>query len=253
MPSKPTRAGPAAGVQVVRPANAGPRPGAIDPNAGKGGGSSAGQWIKDQFASPKLPGIPGGPSASQIYSGPQAFQGYGGAAASTGNNQAAVDALRQMQGIASTGWTPADRQAQQQSATQAAQQEQGQRGAVEQQAAARGQYGGGMQMMGALAAQQGGANRAASTASDIASRGADRRMGATQAVSQMGNEFANQAFQRGSSADQFNQWASGQQTGAVMGAYGAQMDQYTAQMEQYQAKVAEQNKWWDRISGLIGG
>lgn len=93
--------------------------------------------------------------------------------------------------------------------------EQAQRQAVQQQAAMSGQRGGGLAMMGALAAQQSGANRAASQAADLGQARIAARQNAVGMVNQAGSNLADQGFQRsqarGSAIDQFNQAMLGNQ------------------------------------------
>jgi hypothetical protein len=191
----------------------------------------AGKWFKNLF---KGPSMPHAPTASELYGGPRAFSDYRPEAANAGG--AALGALNQ---IARTGWSPTDMAAQAQAQTQANRNEQAQRGAVMQDARARGMGGGGLQFSGALAAQQGGANAAAQAGAGLAMAGADRRLGAASAAGDL-------EMQRASSTDQFNQWASGQQTAATMGAYeGA--------MSQYEAKAAKRKQMLDRITGGISG
>jgi hypothetical protein len=177
--------------------------------------------------------MPKGPSAQDLYGGPRAFSGH-----QTEQAQAAQPYLSTLNQISRTGFTPTDRGAFAQQQQQANQGEQAQRGAIEQNAAARGQLGGGLQFAQALAAQQGGANRAQEAGTQMAVAGADRRMAATQAG-------ANLAGQAGAANDAFNQFATGAQAGAAQGAY-------QNQMAGYQQKKANQQQWWDRLSGLAG-
>lgn len=203
----------------------------------------AAKWFKGLFKGPTMPTAP---TAAQLYSGPQAFSGYQPEAARVQTNPAAMAALQQLQGMSTTGWSATDQAAQQQSQRQAALGEQSQRAGVMQQAAMRGQAGGGAALAGALAAQQGGADRANAAASDFAARGADRRLGATQAAGSMGMGLTDQATQRASATDQFNQWASGAQSAATQGAYDNAMTQY-------QAQAAKRKQMWDRVTGGISG
>lgn len=197
---------------------------------------SGGRGIKaigDFFSPPKKKL----PTANEIYSGPRAFSNYRTEGASAGNEGIGLQRgqLGTLDQIAKTGWSSADQGAQRQAQRQAAQGEQAQRGAVMQNAAARGQLNGGMQFAGAMAAQQGAANRAAASADSIAQAGADRRFGATQAIAGIGQGIAGQQMQQAQSQDQFNQFAAGMQAQARTGEYDAQK--------------ANQDSWWHRMSG----
>lgn len=199
--------------------------------------------LGDFFKGPK---VPTGPTAAELYRGPAAFSGY--ETQQSGVSQGNAEQRQAMQGVgevARTGWTGLDSLAQQQAQRQANLGEKSQRGAVTQQAQMRGQGSGGAMLAGALAAQQGGANRSAESAANLATQGADRRFGATQALGQMGAQYNQQGQQQAASNDAFNQWASGQQTNATMGAYGAEMDRYNA-------KAAQNAQQWSNLTGVLG-
>jgi hypothetical protein len=190
----------------------------------------AAKWFHNLFAGPTAPKPL---TASQLYSGPQAFGTYRPEAASAGNAQ-----LANLDQVARSGWTNTDRAAFQNAQTQANLGEQAQRGALQQDAAARGAMNAGTSFVAALAAQQGGANRANQAATDMASHGADRRLGASTAA-------AGLQQQQAQAADNFNQWASQMQANAVQGANASQW-------QGYQQQQANSDRWWDRLTGLAG-
>jgi hypothetical protein len=92
------------------------------------------------------------------------------------------------------GYTAAERAQNQLAQRDAAMGERSQRLAVQQQAASRGMGGGGMELMGALAAQQGGANRASDAAAQFAIAGQQRAMQALQNYGQQAGQMRNQSF-----------------------------------------------------------
>jgi hypothetical protein len=92
------------------------------------------------------------------------------------------------------GYTAAERAQNQLSMRDAAMGERSQRLAVQQQAASRGMGGGGMELMGALAAQQGGANRASDAAAQFAIAGQQRAMQALQNYGQQAEQMRHQSF-----------------------------------------------------------
>lgn len=119
---------------------------------------------------------------------------------------AQLAALRQMQGIAQGGgYTPLERQQIAQAQRQAAGYEKSQRDAQLQQMAMRGMAGGGGEMAARLQAQQGGANRAAGQATDIATQAQMRALQAMQAGSDMGSRIQTAGTNRATALDEFNQ------------------------------------------------
>jgi hypothetical protein len=142
------------------------------------------QWLQEQMASDPYFGL------QQL--GTSELSGAGADPASI---QAQRDALRQMQGIYEDGgYTDSERAQLQMSQRDAAMGERSQRMAVQQQAAARGMGGGGMELMGALAAQQGGANRANDSANQIAIAGQQRALQALQNSGQVASQMRGQSF-----------------------------------------------------------
>ncbi len=130
------------------------------------------------------------------------------AAADPRDLRAQRQALEYFQGVQSAGgWTPTEAMQLQQAGLEAAQLERGQREALQQQAAARGMAGGGQELMGSLAAQQGGANRAHDWATQIATEGQRRAFEAAQQAGAMSSAMRGQGFDesraRGAAADEF--------------------------------------------------
>ncbi len=106
---------------------------------------------------------------------------------------AQIQALQQMQGIASAGgYTDLERGQIAQAQRQAAQQEKSQRDAILQQSQMRGMGGGGAQMAAQLQAQQSGANRAADQSTDIATAAQMRALQAMQNSGQLAGQQRNQ-------------------------------------------------------------
>jgi len=123
----------------------------------------------------------------------------------TQGRDAQLTALRQMQGIAEAGgYTPLERAQIAQAQRQAAQYEQQQRQAQLQQMEMRGLQGGGVELASRLAAQQGGANRSAQSATDIATAAQQRALQAMQAGGQIGAGVQQNAQTRGAALDAFN-------------------------------------------------
>jgi hypothetical protein len=127
--------------------------------------------------------------------------------------EAQLQALRQMQGVAQAGgYTNLERDQIAQAQRQAAGYEKSQRDAQLQQMQMRGMAGGGGEMAARLQAQQGGANRAAGAATDIATQAQMRALQAMQAGGQIGasqqsaaNAQQTVAGNRASALDAFNQ------------------------------------------------
>lgn len=147
-----------------------------------------------------------------------------GAAADPYSIESQRRALQQMQGIYDAGgYTDTERAQLQLSQRDAAMGERSQRLAALEGARARGMGGGGMELMGALAAQQGGANRASDWANQIAIAGQQRALQALQNSGQMASQMRSQSFGedsgRRAAADAWNQYQTGliQQRQAGMG------------------------------------
>lgn len=130
------------------------------------------------------------------------------AAADPRDLRAQREALGYFQGVnRAGGWTPLEAMQLQSAGLEAAQLERGQREALQQQAAARGMAGGGQELMGSLAAQQGGANRAHDWATQIATEGQRRAYEAAQQAGALSSAMRGQGFDetraRGAAADEF--------------------------------------------------
>jgi hypothetical protein len=141
-----------------------------------------------------------------------------GASADPYSIESQRNALRNMEGIyAGGGYTDAERAQMQMLQRDAAMGERSQRLAVMENARARGMGGGGMELMGALAAQQGGANRANDYANQTAVAAQQRMMQALQNSGQMAGQMRTQSFgedaARRAAADAWNQY----QTGLIQG------------------------------------
>ena len=156
----------------------------------------------------------------------------------TGNEQgrlAALTALGQMQSRANTGWNQLDRQALDASQRQASQYEQAQRGANMQNMAARGMRGSGLEMLGAMTAQQGGADRSLDAATQLGVAGRDRAMDQTAQAANLGLGIDTQQFGQGmanaGNLDAFNQFATGTNMQAQGAAYGYDMDRFNQRMQ----------------------
>lgn len=138
------------------------------------------------------------------------------------------------------GYTGLERAQIQQAQQQAARAEQAQRGALQQQMAMRGMGGSGMEMMGALQAQQSGANQGLGAATDVATQAQNR---ALNALSQ-GTQFAGQA---GQAADAFNKANLGWQD------YQQQLHgQWQQQTMQNQAELARMKQEDARYRAAVG-
>ncbi len=118
-------------------------------------------------------------------------------------------AMGQQEQIAKQGYTAEDAATLQSANRQSNLNEQSQRQAIQQQAAMRGQSGGGLAMMGALAAQQGGANRAADQAAQVGQNRIQARQQGVQNLAQQGSQLAGQGLAQGqaqgAALDAFNQ------------------------------------------------
>lgn len=151
--------------------------------------------------------------------------------------QAAMDALNNIRGFTSGGFTAADRAMIGQQQNAANLQSQAAIQSLAQQAAARGMGGAGMtQVMQAQAAQS-GANQAAQNAAQYGLGAQQRAMGATQALFGMGQGLDTQAMQRGGALDAFNQWQTGTQMGAQQQDYQNQLARWQAEQAQRQARM----------------
>jgi hypothetical protein len=118
-----------------------------------------------------------------------------GAAADPQSIEAQRRALQQMQGIADAGgWTQEEKSQNRMAQQDASRYEQSQRAAAQQQAAMRGMNQSGAAMMGALSAQQGGANRAADSADRFAIEGQRRALQAMQQAGNWGGQMRSQSF-----------------------------------------------------------
>jgi hypothetical protein len=205
----------------------------------------------DNFA--VLPGAINSPQRSgkfgggTLYRGPLAYTNYTpeAARATSGiGDNAQKDALRDLSGMASNGWTQTDMAMQGMQQRQADASERSQRAGIQQQAAMRGQGGGGLQFAGALAAQQGGADRARDSATQIGVQGAQNRASASQALFGAGSQLEGQAVARGAATDAFNEWASGRESAAIMQAY-----ENASGVDETARK--EESDYWNRLAGIL--
>lgn len=202
-----------------------------------------GSRLRDLFKRPKAPAIPGAPTAADLYHGPTAFGSYRPEAANAqGDVQgmaAARKALTNLGGLAQTGWTDTGKQQYESMLRRGQQASAGQRGAALQGAQARGLGTGGAGLLAGMVGSQADANAAADAAVGFAAQGENQRMAATQALGNLGAGLDAQAFgqatSRGTAADQFNQWASGQASNAQQQAFTNQMAIYDARRGAYDA------------------
>lgn len=159
--------------------------------------------------------------------------------------------------IANQGYTDTDRRALDQAFRQSQREEQSQRGAVMDAAARRGDVSGGVGLMGALAAQQGGADRASEFGTNVALEGRRRAMEALAAQGSMAGQMRNQGVseqaQRGGALDAFNSWRTGQQSqdaGMLMNARSGQAQNYQANAD----RLAQQRQAMsDQTGQIVGG
>lgn len=173
------------------------------------------------------PGTPGsafltgqtGPASDQ-FTGPVAAAQVQGSAY---GRDAAMGALQNMQQVARSGWTDLDRRALDSMQRQSSQYEQSQRQANQQSMAARGMRGSGLDMLGAMTAQQGGADRALDQATILGVQGRDRALQANQNAASLGLGIDTQQFgqgmQRAQAVDDFNRYALGQNNETAQAQY----------------------------------
>ena len=165
--------------------------------------------------------------------------------------QAALTALGQMQQRANTGWSQLDRQALDASQRQASQYEQAQRGANMQNMAARGMRGSGLEMLGAMTAQQGGADRSLDAATQLGVAGRDRAMDQTEKAATLGLGIDTQQFGQGmanaGNLDAFNQFATGTNMQAQNQAFANQLGSWQASQD------AKRQRRDAIIGGVTGG
>lgn len=120
-------------------------------------------------------------------------------------------ALGQQQEIADQGYTAQDEATMQAANRAANRNEAAQRQAIQQNAAMRGQAGGGLAMMGALQAQQSGANRSADQAAQVGQNRIAARQQGVSNLAQQGSALAGQGLaesqMQGKALDAFNDMA----------------------------------------------
>lgn len=130
-------------------------------------------------------------------------------ASDSASTEAQFKALQGLQEMSQQGFTPAERGMMDAAQRQAAQAEKAQRMAVLQQMAARGMTNSGAALSGALAAQQGGANRLADQQAQLQMGAQQRALGALQSSGSLSSNMRQQADNmsrfRASALDQFNQ------------------------------------------------
>lgn len=166
---------------------------------------------------------------------------------------AARAALAQMQERSQSGWSQLDRMALDQAQRQAGQYEQAQRGAVMNDAARRGMRGSGLQMLGALQAQQSGADRALDAATNLGIAGRDRAMANTSQAAALGmgindTQF-NQSATRAAAMDAFNAMSSGRADAAAASNYQNQLAAFQLQQQMQQQRM---QNIMSPIMGLVG-
>jgi hypothetical protein len=187
------------------------------------------QWVQEQIANDPLFGW-----------GVNEESSLASAAADPESIQAQRDMIAQMQGIVDGGgYTNAERSQMQLAQRDAANFERSQRLAAQENARARGMGGGGMELMGALSAQQGGANRANDWANQTAIAAQQRMLQAMQMRGDMGTQMRGQSFNedaaRRTAADMWNQY----QTGLIRD-------------RQDQAGAAAQQVYQNQLTGAAG-
>lgn len=161
-------------------------------------------WINSQHYLPREEDL--WSEEQVVQSAPGAAQGLTAQRDYQGGQEAQMLALRQMQDIGRRGgYTQLERDQIAQAQRQAAGYEKSQRDAQVQQMAMRGMQGGGGEMAARLQAQQGGANRAAGQATDIATQAQMRALQAMQAGGQIGQQQQANAADRAQAVDAFNQ------------------------------------------------
>jgi hypothetical protein len=196
----------------------GREPRAIDPEALRSMAEE--QWVREQLANDPLAFL----NVNQE-----------SALASAQADPASIEAqgryLGDLRGIYDAGgYTDTERAQNQLAQKDASRYEQSQRSAAQQQAAMRGMNQSGAAMMGALSAQQGGANRAADSATQFNIAGHQRALQALQSYGQQANDMRQRSWTedttRRTALDNWNQYRTGltQQRQAQWG--GAQGDSY---------------------------
>jgi hypothetical protein len=177
--------------------------------------AAATQLFQDQLFGQERAGVDDIYSAENaVYADPTAQYGLINDASYQAGTQAQLQALRQMQGIAGAGgYTGLERDQVAQAQRQAAASERSQRDAQVQQMQMRGMAGGGGEMAARLQAQQGGANRAASDATNIATQAQMRALQAMQSGAQIGQGQQANAVNRAQAIDAFNQANTNRQQG----------------------------------------
>ena len=208
------------------------------------------EWARNTFGKQD---VPDAPTSQDLYRGPAAFSYYRPSDQATGDKEgfgAARTALRQLQGIATRGSTPQGDQQfasylrQGQAASGAARQ------AAMQGAQARGQSTGGAGLAASLQGAQGDANAAANAAAQYGANADAQRVAAMGQAAATGAGLDAQAYGQGlqnAQLDQaFNQWATGQQSGAVQQGWSNAMAENQAQRGIIQQLV-------QGLGGMFGG
>jgi len=167
----------------------------------------------------------------------------GGASAEQGALQRGADIYNQL--YQQGGYSPLERAQIQQAQQQAARAEQSQRAALQQQMQMRGMGGSGMEMMGALQAQQSGANQGLQASTDIATQAQQRALQALQ----QGTQFGGQA---GSAADRFNAANLGWQDWRQSQAMGAQQQNLQNQAN-YAQMMQGRSDWLASMGRALQG
>jgi hypothetical protein len=218
----------------------------LDPGADDRRAAASAQERATQLWLREMSGLPGADAyhfnEDAINSGPSSLSNssLAGNGEYQQGRQAQMQALQQMQGIANAGgYTALERDQIAQAQRQAAGYEKSQRDAQIQQMQMRGMAGGGGEMAARMAAQQGGANRAAGDATNIATQAQMRALQAMQAGGQIGQQAQTQATNRASALDAFNQANVNRQQGV-------------AQRNSASQTAAQQQATQDRMSVLAG-
>lgn len=165
-------------------------------------------------------------------------------------------ALAQMQGVANAGgYTDVERGQIRQAQQQAAQHERSQRLAALQAMQSRGMAGGGAELASRLAAQQGGANRAANDAVNIATAGQQRALQAMQDSANMGRNVAKDRRERANAINQFNRANANARVQGVQNAFANRMQTLAGATGQYNTNAnsmyQQANQAQENASGIV--
>lgn len=167
---------------------------------------------------------------------------------------AQMQALRQMQDIASQGGlTAVDRSRLDQINRQANQQEQSARQAIIQQQQARGALGGGAALAAQMMAQQGAAERRAQGGLNTAAEAQQRALQAIQSGAGMAGNIRQQDAQRAAAQDAINQFNTRQQESGLNRQLNMGTQRYNAQQAAAQRLRDKQKRGEEAFGGLLSG